>query len=146
MDLRFAISPTKILRCLGRALLFIAVVLLLPSGLLAQNKQYTKNTPDQTMRSNARVDPSSHALSIQIPLGVYPGRAGLDLPISITYSSKSRHLELDDDFQRQKLKIIFQGSIKAKANLSKIIIMKLNLFPSPRESKQIVRWAALSSP
>jgi RHS repeat-associated protein len=74
-------------------------ILLLPAVLAAQNNQYTKNIPDQTVRSDARIDPASHALSIQIPLGQYAGRAGLNLPVSITYSSKFRHLELDGDFQ-----------------------------------------------
>jgi hypothetical protein len=82
----------------GRALLAGFGVLLLPGVLLAQDNQYTKNTPDQTMRSDARVDPASHALSIQIPLAAYPGRAGLTLPISITYSSKFRHLEWDGEW------------------------------------------------
>ena len=92
--------PTR-LRTLGallRALFLLAGVLMLSSVLLAQNKQYTKNTPDQTMRSDARVDSASHALSIQIPLGAYAGRADLNVPISITYSSKFRHLDLDRDF------------------------------------------------
>jgi RHS repeat-associated protein len=54
----------------------------------AQTIQFTQNKPDQSLRSDARVDPSTLGMSIQIPLGGYPGRAGSGLPISINYSSK----------------------------------------------------------
>jgi hypothetical protein len=98
---RLAIRPSQrtAYSILGRAIFAGFCVLLMPAVLLAQNNQYTKSTPDQTMRGDARIDPASHALSIQIPLAAYPGRAGLSLPISITYSPKFRHLELDGDFQ-----------------------------------------------
>jgi RHS repeat-associated protein len=98
---RLAIRPSQrtAYSILARAIFAGFCVLLMPAVLLAQNNQYTKSTPDQTMRGDARIDPASHALSIQIPLAAYPGRAGVSLPISITYSPKFRHLELDGDFQ-----------------------------------------------
>ncbi len=65
------------------------------AGVAAQNIQDTKNKPDQTLRADARVDPATHGLSLQIPLGTYPGRAGLNLPLAITYSSKLWRLEYD---------------------------------------------------
>lgn len=86
---------------LSRLIMFSLLTIFSPLTTLAQNQQYTKNSPDQTLRSDARIDPSSHALSIQIPLGAYPGRAGLNLPVSITYSSKSLRLEANGDFQPQ---------------------------------------------
>lgn len=40
------------------------------------------------LRSNAKVNPSTHALELEIPLGGYPGRAGNAVPVSLYYSSK----------------------------------------------------------
>lgn len=45
------------------------------------------NTADQTLHSTGRVNPSTLAMEMQIPLGSYPGR-GLSLPINLSYSSK----------------------------------------------------------
>ncbi|MCU1267735.1 MAG: repeat-associated core domain protein, partial [Acidobacteria bacterium] len=86
---------------LSQLFMFSLLTIGSPLAALAQNQQYTKNSPDQTLRSDARIDPATHALSIQIPLGAYPGRAGLNLPVSITYSSKSMRLEANGDFQPQ---------------------------------------------
>ena len=59
-----------------------------PSYLFAQNIQHTENKPDLGLRSDARVDPSTLGMSFSIPLASYPGRAGHDIPVAITYSSK----------------------------------------------------------
>lgn len=40
------------------------------------------------MRSDVRVDASTLGMNIQIPLRSYPGRAGMNLPITLYYSSK----------------------------------------------------------
>ncbi len=61
-------------------LLFIAV-----PPLTAQ--QHTDNKADQTIRGSARVNPSTLALELQIPLTNYRGR-GIEVPLSISYSSK----------------------------------------------------------
>src|SRR2546421_9333036 len=53
-----------------------------------QNIQYTKNTADLKLRNNLSVNPSTRAVELQIPLGDYPGRAGSNLPVTISYSSK----------------------------------------------------------
>ncbi len=84
-------------------------VLLLAAGCLllhtaksfAQEIQYAKNAPDYTLRSGLRVDPASRALSIDIPLGSYPGRGGMSMPISITYSSKVWNIEFDGELEDQ---------------------------------------------
>jgi RHS repeat-associated protein len=55
---------------------------------LAQNVQYTNNTVDASLRSNARVDPSTLGMSLQIPLRAFPGRGDIDIPITVYYSSK----------------------------------------------------------
>lgn len=60
----------------------------LSSHALAQNVQYSANTPDQAFRSELRVDPSTLNMSLQIPLRVYAGRAGVNVPVYFFYSSK----------------------------------------------------------
>ena len=60
------------------------------------NLQYTKNTPDLGLRSDLRVDPSTLAMSIQIPLWTYPGRAGTHMPIALFYNSKVWRITFDD--------------------------------------------------
>ena len=69
----------------------IAVVICLGSlqtVATAQDKQYTENKPDLAMRSDARIDPSTLAMSLEIPLAGAPGRAGTSLPVALRYSSK----------------------------------------------------------
>src|SRR4029078_512049 len=74
-------------------------LILVCMGIPAQSQsqlQYTHNKSDQVLRSDVRVDPSTHALGIQIPLASYPGRAGSSVPITLFYSSKQWRIELDD--------------------------------------------------
>jgi RHS repeat-associated protein len=59
-----------------------------PLVVYAQNVQYQKGTVDHGFRSDLKIDPSTLALNFQLPLKVYRGRAGLDLPITLYYSSK----------------------------------------------------------
>lgn len=68
-------------------MLFVASCALLTT-VTAQNVQHTGNSPDQALRSDARIDPSTFGLGIGIPLGGYPGRGGSSLPINLRYSSK----------------------------------------------------------
>lgn len=65
---------------------------------LAQNAnvQNAQNTVDFKMRSDARIDPSSLSLQLQIPLGNYPGRGGAGLPVTLYYSSKLWRIEHKD--------------------------------------------------
>lgn len=55
---------------------------------MSQNIRNTDHSPDSALKSNARVNPSTLAMELSIPLGGYPGRAGSGLPISLNYSSK----------------------------------------------------------
>ena len=81
--------PSILWRRLFLALIaFACSVALSPSYLFAQNVQHTENKPDLGLRSDTRVDPSTLGMSFSIPLASYPGRAGHDLPVAITYSSK----------------------------------------------------------
>jgi RHS repeat-associated protein len=76
-------------------LLFVAAwcVLLFQTSAPAQNVQHTENKPDQALRSEARVDPSTRGMNLSLPLHAYPGRAGLNLPVGLTYSSKLWRIE-----------------------------------------------------
>jgi RHS repeat-associated protein len=54
----------------------------------AQEKQYSANKADMALKSAARVDPATLGMSLDIPFGGAPGRAGTSLSSSIRYSSK----------------------------------------------------------
>lgn len=71
---------------IGIALGFISV-----SG---QTVQQTQNKADQVLRSNGRVNPSTLALELSIPLAGYAGRAGNGKPVTLEYSSKVWDSEL----------------------------------------------------
>lgn len=70
------------------AVLGVLSIFLLPSTLWSQS-QNTSFKPDATLRGAARIDPSTLGMSLQVPLGAYPGRGGTGLPIAVSYSSKS---------------------------------------------------------
>lgn len=76
------------LRAITALTLLLCCSLLSPFDARGQNIQYTKNAADLKLRGGLTVNPSSQALEIQIALGSYPGRAGLSVPVSISYSSK----------------------------------------------------------
>jgi RHS repeat-associated protein len=69
-------------------LLFIACLLLGAARTAAQNIQYTKNSTDAKLRSELTINPATLGLEFQLPIAGYPGRAGLNVPITISYSSK----------------------------------------------------------
>jgi RHS repeat-associated protein len=81
------LSGEKITLNVFSSLLSLCLVLFLFSTALAQSAQNTKNTADQTLRSNGRVNPASLGMEMDIPLGAYPAR-GINLPLGISYSSK----------------------------------------------------------
>jgi RHS repeat-associated protein len=58
------------------------------SALAQTGTRNTEHSADKTLKSNARVNPSTLAMEFSIPLGVYPGRAGNSMPINLNYSSK----------------------------------------------------------
>jgi RHS repeat-associated protein len=64
----------------------------------AQTVQYTQGKADQALRSDLRVDPSTLGMSIQVPIGSYPGR-GPSLPISLNYSSKLWRINFDSSWE-----------------------------------------------
>src|SRR5262245_35842941 len=56
--------------------------------IFAQNIQNPQSSVDNLVRNNLRVDPSTGAMQLQIPLAQYPGRGEAELPVSLNYSSK----------------------------------------------------------
>lgn len=52
-----------------------------------QNKN-SDNTVDQKMKGSSRVNPSTLAMELNIPLMNYPGRGGNSMPFGFSYSSK----------------------------------------------------------
>jgi len=85
-------SNTVVVRRVLRfsAALFVVVLCL---TLPAAAQEYNKNKPDQALKADARVDPSTLGMSLGVPLGGASGRAGASLPISLRYSSKLWRLE-----------------------------------------------------
>ena len=63
-----------------------------------QTIQYTHNKPDQTLRSEMRVDPSTLGLSIEVPIASYPGRGGTVIPINLSYSSKQWRIAFEESW------------------------------------------------
>ena len=57
------------------------------------NMQHTENRADQALRGNFRVDPSTLGMSVSIPLASYPGRAGVNVPVTLNFNSKLWSIE-----------------------------------------------------
>jgi len=70
------------------AILGAVLFALFSVGALAQGKRDTDKNPDQVLKSNARVNPSTLAMEMSVPLGTYQGRAGNALSNTLNYSSK----------------------------------------------------------
>ena len=84
---------TSRLRLLAKSFVLVALLTVTAS---AQNIQHTENKPDLSLRSEARIDPSTLGMSIKIPLASYPGRAGSSFPMVLFYNSKVWRIEYDD--------------------------------------------------
>ena len=85
MSLSVSVAKRKAL--LSYTLVSFLTGLLLVVNVTAQNS-FTGYSADKTLRSNARVNPSTLGMELAIPLPSYPGRAGSSLPNAVTYSSK----------------------------------------------------------
>jgi len=62
-------------------------------GTSAPQKTETGNKADQNLKSIARVNPSTLAMEMTLPLTAYPGRNGNNLPVGFSYSSKLWRME-----------------------------------------------------
>lgn len=86
---RKAAPQSFVLSCI----LFIFVASLASSEALAQNVQYTSLALDLAARNTRRINPATRAVEFHIPLGHYQGRAGLAIPVTLSYSSKLWQVE-----------------------------------------------------
>jgi len=75
-------------RLSSKFLAIFVVGLILSVQVLGQNVRNTDYKADQALKSNARVNPSTLAMELSIPIGGYAGRAGNGLPVMFDYSSK----------------------------------------------------------
>ncbi len=64
------------------------MVMLVSFSISAQNARNMDYSPDKALKSNARVNPSTLAMELSVPIGGYAGRAGNGIPVSFSYSSK----------------------------------------------------------
>jgi hypothetical protein len=69
---------------------FLLILIVSPLGIFAQGAN--KNGADRNLRGSGRVNSSTLATEVDIPIGGYPGR-GLNLPINLSYSSKVWRME-----------------------------------------------------
>ncbi len=79
------------MQIVNRKAKLLGIVLLILSTIgqaVAQSPRDTSYSPDQALKSNARVNPSTFAMELTIPVGGYPGRNGTSLPVAFIYSSK----------------------------------------------------------
>ncbi len=67
---------------------FVLSLVSLASATFAQETQTTDNKADSNLKSMARVNPSTLAMELSVPLAEYPGRAGNSTPVVFDYSSK----------------------------------------------------------
>jgi len=71
------------------------------STLAQDNFKHTQNTADSSLRGAPQVDPSTLGMTLQIPLGEYQGRNGVNLPVTISYGSKQWRIETVEGFPGQ---------------------------------------------
>jgi len=81
------------------AFVLACCVMLAPSLVQAQDVRNPQSAIENRARTDLRVDPISHALQFQIPLGQYAGRAGASLPITLNYSSKVWNIKYANTIQ-----------------------------------------------
>lgn len=81
------------------SLLVLTLLLSVIATANAQNVQHQQATVDHGFRSDLKIDPSTLALSLQLPLRAYPGRAGLGVPVTLYYSSKVWTMEYGGYYQ-----------------------------------------------
>ena len=87
-------SPTH--ASLTRFQVFVAlslVSLLFAIPMLAAGPSNSNDKADENLKSNARVNPSTLAMELSVPIASYPGRSGNSVPLVLHYSSKVWGLE-----------------------------------------------------
>ena len=69
-------------------LLLALNIIIFPQGATTPQAKNSEHTSDQNLKSISRVNPSTLAMQLNIPLANYPGRNGDSLPVGISYTSK----------------------------------------------------------
>jgi RHS repeat-associated protein len=82
------VRRSRFARPLLLALLLVMLFPALASRAMGQNIQYDDKALDLGLRSTVRVDPVTRGISFEIPLGSYAGRGGLNMPVTLSYTSK----------------------------------------------------------
>jgi hypothetical protein len=82
------IKPLPVLALAAHLLVLLGIVLAIAASAAAQNIQNPQSAVDSLTRRGLRIDPSTGALQMQIPLGEYRGRGEASLPVVLNYSSK----------------------------------------------------------
>jgi RHS repeat-associated protein len=86
---RRAAKNRRLVPAIVGSLALLLVLTAVPGSAPAQsNFEHTKDKLDQTLRSNARVNPSTLAMELSIPIAALPGRGGAAMPLVFNYSSK----------------------------------------------------------
>ena len=79
----------------------LLMLLLMVAAVFAQDTKNTDYSPDKSLKSNARVNPSTLAMELSVPIAGYPGRAGNSLPVSFDYSSKVWEVQFVSTWESQ---------------------------------------------
>lgn len=89
-----------------RFIVFLFAFITIPAIVFAQSdKNYSKYDTDKTLKSNARVNPTTLAMEFSIPIPSYPGRAGTALSGALAYSSKVWESGPTSQFQGQLITV-----------------------------------------
>lgn len=83
---------------LKSAYCIVVCLTVMTDAALGQSIKHTENTVDSSMRGSLQVDPSTLGMTLEIPLGEYPGRNGLSVPIALSYGSKLWRMETVEGF------------------------------------------------
>jgi RHS repeat-associated protein len=95
-------STTRRVSSLRQNISFCVVILLawciMASSASGQNIKHTQNNLDSAKRSDFTVDPTTLGLGFQLTITNYPGRAGMSLPVTLSYSSKLWRMNARDTY------------------------------------------------
>jgi RHS repeat-associated protein len=67
---------------------YIGLIFIFTFTVHAQTVRNSDYKADRSLKSSAKINPSTYAMELSIPIGDYSGRAGTGIPVSFMYSSK----------------------------------------------------------
>lgn len=95
----FAADPKAVRTFAVLSFLFTLVCFQTATAQMVRNTEYQA---DQSLKSNARVNPSTLAMELSISLAGYKGRADNGLPVSFNYSSKAWQIKAFSAFENHQ--------------------------------------------